>query len=141
MRGRKADKRGRSKGSLDPFVPLERYMLQSVAWRSLSATARATYVELAYGYTGTNNGRIQGSAQVIGDRLGMNKSTASRAIAELISNGFVEVVRASSFTQKLKAAAEYRLTAFKCDVTGTVPSRHFMRWVPDYSATKREASL
>ena len=71
--------------------------------------ARAAYAEIVYNYNGSNNGRIQMGAQTLGDRLGVNKSTASRAINQLIAHGFLEVTRPSAFTLKTKEVAEYRL--------------------------------
>jgi hypothetical protein len=51
-----------------------------------------------------------------------------QAITTLEQHGFIVTTRKSSFTLKHKLAAEYRLTAFKCNVTGAVPSKDFASW-------------
>lgn len=131
----KSNKTGRGINALADFVALERYLLKSAAWRSLKPVARSAYVEIAYSYDGSNNGRVQISARLLGDRLGMNKATASRAILELQSKGFIEIARKSAFSVKLKECSEYRLTAFRCDVTGALPTKTFMRWQPEIQNT------
>lgn len=98
----------------------------SKSWRCCSAL-----LELKYGYVGGNNGFIQMSAQTLADRLGMGKSTASRALAELEAKGFIETASKHLFSQKAKLAAEYRLTDVKCDRTGAPPSKAFMKWQPE----------
>lgn len=131
MSRRKSNRTGRSKGSLTPFVALERYILNSAAWRSLKPMARAAYVEIASAFDGRNNGKIALSARQLGEALGVDKATASRAISELQAHGFIETARRSSFTCKVKLSAEYRLTAYRCDVTDALPTKAFMRWQPE----------
>ena len=82
MRG-KANKKGRSKGSLSDFVPIERYIMRSLAWRSLTTVARAVYPEVGFHYTGENNGRIVISVRGIAASLGISKDTAARALQML----------------------------------------------------------
>ena len=110
-------------------------MLRSVAWRSLTPVARASYFEIAFCYNGGNNGRIQMSAITLASRLDMGKSSAARALNELQAKGFIEIAKHSSFTLKLKMATEYRLAAFCCDVTNALPSKAFMRWKPEIQNT------
>lgn len=132
---RRADKKGRSKGSLGSFVAVERYLLNSNSWLDLKPLARACYIELASAFTGSNNGKIAFSSRIMAKRLGVGKATASRAIAELEVHGFVETAQPSSFQNKIRLAAEYRLTAFKCDKTGELASKNFMRWMPQIQKT------
>lgn len=120
---------------MSSFAAVERYIMQTPAWRSLTPVERAAYLEYCYCYDGRNNGAIQMSARVMGDRLGMDKATASRAIRELILHGLIETARHSSFTLKLKLAAEYRLTAYTCDATGAMPSKAFLKWKPENQNT------
>ncbi len=134
-RARKADKRGRSGGTLGSFVAIERYLMHSKAWLDLKPMARACYLELASAYSGSNNGRIVYSARMMAERLGTGKATASRAILELEAHGFVETAQASSFQNKIRMAAEYRLAAFMCDKTGALASKGFMRWEPNIQNT------
>lgn len=128
---RRADRKGRSQGGLGPFVALERYLLDSAAWRFLTPVARAAYVEIAMLYRGDNNGRLVMSCRMLADGLGVSKDTASRALKRLIEVGLIEPVKKGAFSLKARHAAEYRLTAFRCDVTGAPPSKAFMRWRPE----------
>ena len=134
-KGQRTNKKGRGGAALADFVALERYMLKGVAWRSLKPVARSAYVEIAFGYDGANNGRVQMAARTLADRLGMDKATAARAINELETKGFIEIAKRSSFDFKLKQCQEYRLTAFRCDVTGELPTKTFMRWTPEIQNT------
>ena len=109
--------------------------MRSVAWRSLKPLARAAYLEICFGYDGENNGRIQMGARTLGERLGIDKATASRAIKELVEKGFLETAKKSAFSIKLKQVSEYRLSAFRCDITGALPSKNFMRWTPEMQNT------
>ena len=129
--------KGRSKRSLSPFVGLERYMLDSAAWCSLNAVERATYLEIARLYNGSNNGRLAMSGRRLACLLHVNKSTGTRALCTLVQRGFLEVVTPSAFSLKTKRATEYRLTAHRCDVTGVLPSKAFTKWQPDKNKTRR----
>ena len=135
MSRRKTNKTGRGSNALSDFIALERYLMRSLAWRSLKPIERAAYVEVCYCFDGSNNGRIQMAARSLGDRLGVNKATAARALQELIAKGFIEVTKQSAFSVKSKTCSEYRLTAFSCTVTGGLPSKNFMRWQPEIQNT------
>ena len=127
---RKHNSTGRSKRQLSPFVALERYMLNSMAWRSLTLAARSAYIELSNLYDGGNNGTIALSARTLAERLPISRVTATRALAELADRGFIEAVRHGGFNIKsgVRRSTEWRLTAHRCDVTGDKPARTFMRW-------------
>jgi hypothetical protein len=127
---RKQDKKGRSKGSLGSFIAVERYIMQSIAFRSLTPNARAAYLEVCFGFDGSNNGQILLSSQMLADRINRNKSTAARALQELEQLGFVECRSRGGFSCKLPHASEWRLTAHKCDLTGELASKNFMQWKP-----------
>jgi hypothetical protein len=134
-RKRKINKTGRNSPKLSDFIALERYILRSLAWRSLSVIARALYIEIAFCHDGSNNDRIQMSVQNLANRLGMGKSSAARALNELQEKGFIEVSKQSSFSLKLKLATEYRLAAFGCNVTNALPTKAFTRWQPENQNT------
>ena len=129
-RKRKVNKTGRGSSALSSFIALERYLLNSAAWRDLSVTARGAYIELAAGFDGRNNGRIVLGSKTLGERMGCDKTTAARALQELVDHGFVECVKKGGFVCKVRHASEWRLAAFKCDVTGDLPSKLFIRWQP-----------
>ncbi len=121
---------GRSRRKLSPFVALERYMLKSPAWQSLSPVARSAFIELGMVYDGGNNGRIAMSARTLAERLPISRATATRALAELTEKGFLDPVRLGGFNIKsgAKRATEWRMTCHRCDVSGDKPARTFMRW-------------
>lgn len=127
---RKHNSTGRSRRQSSPFVPLERYMLRSPAWKSLSPPARCAFIELGNLYDGSNNGKVALSARTLASLLSVSRATATRALAELSSRGFIEAVREGGFNIKtgVRRSTEWRLTTYRCDVTGDRPSKTFMRW-------------
>lgn len=126
----RSNKTGRSKGTLSPFLALERYIKASPAWQSLSLAARCAYLEFLDIYDGRNNGRLGMSANSLAHRLPIGRATAHRAILELEAKGFIEAVRRGAFNIKLglRRATEWRLTRYRCDLTNELPSKKFMRW-------------
>ncbi len=121
------DRKGRSKKE-GRFVALPHSLLNTPAWRSLSSAARSAYIAVAMLYNGSNNGYLAASARRIGDDMGVTKSTAARALRELVDKGFLEVTAGSAFNMKQRRACEYRLTLCGCDRTGALPSRAFQQW-------------
>jgi hypothetical protein len=109
---------------------LPHYLLGSAAWRSLSLAARAAFVEMLALYAPGLNGRLAMSARTLADRLSVSRATATRALQELTTKGFVEIVKPGGFNVKAGTAraAEWRLTLHKCDMTGASASQNFMRW-------------
>lgn len=128
------DRRGRSK-TTGPFVQLHHWMLQTPAWRALKASSRAVYLEVATRYNGTNNGTLALSARDAADRCNINKDTASQAFRELVAHGFIECVTPGGFSRKVRHATEWRLTQYRCDVTGALPAKTFVRWRPQVQNT------
>ena len=122
------NKTGRSRS--EPFLKLTWFMLESPAWRSLTPAERATYIELAKLYNGRNNGWLALSVRDAAERCRINKDTAAKALAALQTAGFIECVTPGGFTRKVRHATEWRLTGQRCDKTGTLPSKAFMRWTP-----------
>ena len=134
-RKRSVNKTGRGSNALSDFVALERYIMRSPAWRSLSPTVMAVYFELAYRFNGTNNGAILLSTKMLGEALHISKATASRCLKNLMRKGFIEQTKGAGFNCKVRHCSEWRLTAFRCDKTGALPSKTFMRWQPEIQNT------
>jgi hypothetical protein len=112
----KTNQTGRS-NKKDRYVALPHYMMNTVAWQRLSVTARAAWLEFVRVHNGANNGRIAMPSRTLGKRLGVSKTTAERAIKkELLTFGFLEMTKASTFTIK-RRAAEYLLTHIPDDRT------------------------
>jgi DNA-binding HxlR family transcriptional regulator len=121
------DATGRRKGEAR-HVRLYHWLLDCPAWQSLSPAARCAYLELKFIYNGGNNGRIGLSARRLGACIHVSKNTAARALRELQEKGFIERVTAGAFHRKVRHATEWRLTEEKCDVSGALPTKAFMRW-------------
>jgi len=88
-------------------------------------------------FNGVNNGRLAMSGRRLAELLHVSKATGTRALKVLVERGFLEVVTPSAFSCKTRRATEYRLTVHKCDVTGTLPFKAFMRWQPAKNKTRR----
>jgi hypothetical protein len=124
-----AAKRRRLNKRIDaPHVRLYRWMLDSEAYLSLSCPARAVLVEIVRCYDGLNNGRIGLSVRRAAERCNIARGTAGRAFVKLQERGFIELVTKGAFSLKSPHASEWRLTWWKCDVTGEPPSKQFMSW-------------
>ena len=110
------------------FIMIESYVKRSGAWRALTPVERATYLEVKWRYDGLNNGRIGLGCRELADEIGMGRDTASRALDGLVDKGFIKKAKPSAFNVKNRAATEWRLTEYRCDVTGDLPTKEFMRW-------------
>lgn len=134
----KADRTGRSKGE-GRYVSLRHWLLESAAWRDLSAGARAVYVMLSQRYAGpgSNNGQIPLSVREVVDELHVGKATAHGYFVELEEHGFIEVVIRGTFKRKDRRATEWRLTEHPCDLEGILPTKTFMKWTPERNSTVR----
>jgi hypothetical protein len=117
------------------FVALPKYMLQSLAWRTLKPVPRAAFVELVGLYNGVNNGWLAMSARTLATAINVSRPTAARALEELTARGFIEKTRAGAFSCKIRLASEWRLTMHRCDRTHDLPSKAFMRWRPEKQST------
>jgi hypothetical protein len=122
----------RRRGSRERYVALRHWMLQSAAWRSLPATARAIYVEIAQRYNGNNNGRISYSVREGAEALHISKDTANRALKILEERGFTVCTKRGAFSHKAsRDASEWRLTEHDADLPHPQhATKNFMRWQP-----------
>ncbi|WP_192384094.1 hypothetical protein [Mesorhizobium silamurunense] len=117
------------------FLLIEGYLIRSTAWQHATPNDRALYLELKWRYDGFNNGRIGLSIRDAADALGIGKNAVSMSFSNLQSKGFVAVVTKGAFSVKVKRATEWLLTEYKCDVTGELPRKDFMRWRPEEKIT------
>lgn len=127
-------RRGRSKpaGGAKHWVQVEHYLMDTPAWRALSANAKVIYFEVKRRYNGKNNGLISFSSREAGEALNASHQTGSRALNELQENGFLEVTEDSTFNRKVKLAREYRITEKRDDRPGleAPPTKEFLQWRP-----------
>jgi hypothetical protein len=61
------------------FIKIPYYIVRTFAWGCLSPADRATWLELAALYNGSNNGSIAASTRVLANRMNIGKSTVARA--------------------------------------------------------------
>lgn len=104
---RRHNRAGRSK---DRFAMVRHDMVKSPAYRRLSPTARAIWIEILCRYNGQNNGDIPLSCREVGQLVGVSKNTASKAFQELLDKGFVRIGQDSSFTLKTRLSRRWALT-------------------------------
>lgn len=110
------------------FIMLESYMINSPAWRDLSGDEVLTYLEMKWRYDGSNNGKIVMSCRDVGNLLKKSKNTGNKVLNGLDKHGFIKRTVPSAFNVKYRLANEWRLTEYRCDVSGNLPSRDFTRW-------------
>ena len=115
------NKTGRSKSG-PPFIQLFRVVKRSATYHGLSQYARCALIELLDRYTGKNNGMIGLGARELADELRCSKDTAARALRELDDAGLVTPIKLGIW--RGRQATEWRLTFYKCDVTGEIPKRN-----------------
>lgn len=117
----------KKRAKAERYVRLTHRMMQTKAWQSLDSSARAVYLELAMIYTGTNNGRIGLSVRQAAQAIQVSPATAARALSVLQERGFIVATAKGRFDRQ-RHATEWRLTEFKCDLTGQPASRDFEDW-------------
>lgn len=125
--GRRHDATGRSQGA--NYFGVDRWVMQTAAWRELRPAERAVYLELEYRHNGSNNGRVRLSCREAAKLCRMNKDTAGRALARLEALGFIRTRLQGAFSLKERHASEYELTRY---AIGSEPaSKAFSQWRPE----------
>jgi hypothetical protein len=124
----------KSKSREARHVRLYHWLMDSAAWKSLNATERAVYVDIAsiYAGLGSNNGRIHYSVREGAERLHISKDKVARALATLVERGFIVAEKRGAFNLKGRPhqATEWRLTEFPSDISSDFASKEFTRWKP-----------
>ena len=88
---RKVNATGRNE--TEQFVPIPYTMARHPAWRSLGGAAVKVWVELRSRFNGRNNGDLSLSLDEAARLLGIGKTTALRAFAELETKGFIKMTK------------------------------------------------
>ncbi len=130
-KGAKVNKQGRNEGG--QYAPLSYSMLNSAAWRSLSGPAVKVFLELHSRFHGGNNGKLHLSLNVAAELLGVSKSSASRAFAELEEKGFILMVKRGQWYGR--KATEWALTTKRMD--GRPATNDWRDWRPDKPLKKQ----
>jgi hypothetical protein len=115
---------GRS-NKLARYYAIHHWLVETAAWKSLSATERQVYIEMALLYNGSNNGRICFGARHGEKAIGIGKTTTANALKILQERGFISIVRRGHFAmlESHRAATEWRLTEFPCE--GELATKNF----------------
>ena len=100
-------KKGRGSGrfAMIPFA-----ILDSDAFRSLSADAVYVYLRILRRHNGSNNGYIPFGCREAAIECNMGKMTAQRAFKQLEEVGLIECIVPSSFNSRKKLAREWAFT-------------------------------
>lgn len=114
-----------------PFLQLFRHMLETEAWLTLKPAARVVYIAIAGRYKGesvANNGFLAASVRDLASECLIDKNTVTASINDLMQRGLIERTQEGSFGCKVRLAAEYRLTCYRCDRTGQKATNAFRQW-------------
>jgi hypothetical protein len=121
------NKKGRSNGPR--FVMLTFPMLESVAYRTLSNSARALLVDVLTLFNGNNNGELYLGVRDAARLLGLaDVGAAGRALEELRAHGFLAIVTPGHFAIKERHATVHRLTNEPWN--GRAPTNEWRDWRP-----------
>src|SRR5215472_2402627 len=125
----------RRTGKSERYIKLRYWLLDSTAWKSLPAAARALYVEIAKRYRGNNNGRIPYSVREAKGALHISADTARHMLGVLQDRGFIVCTKKGAFSLKVtKDASEWLLTEYDSDHPVAHATKEFMRWQPPEGA-------
>ena len=89
------------------FIRLSHALVQSQAWCQLSPNAVKLFIAVAARYNGSNNGALSFGVRE-GHAIGLSRSKAMRAFAELEKSGLLVRTKASKWRQ----AREWRVSMF-----------------------------
>jgi len=122
-----------------PYAAIEHRVIDSPAYADLSFSARAMLIQLCRQLTvPNNNGRLQAAHAYLED-FGFSDKTVTRAIAELVSHGFVFRTRSGGFHQ---GAAQFAVTWLPLTDNRTDLSCNGFKpfawrdWTPDQKKTR-----
>ncbi len=120
----KADCRADNRGG--QWVGIPKCLVDSAAYRALSAEARAILLEIASRMNGYNNGKIGISQRELVSSLGCHNRKVIAGIAQLVEHGFLVVNVEGKW--KERQAREYRLTFVS--TKGAPATNDYLGWTP-----------
>ena len=127
--------RGRSSGKRQ-FVMLYRNVKRSAAYHGLSIYGRAALIELIDRYMGCNNGMIGAGRARLAYELRCSIDAAGRALRELDDAKLAQPVTVGVW--RGRRASEWRLTFYRCDKTGELPTTQWEQRKPPSLSTPAE---
>jgi hypothetical protein len=145
-------RRSKDKGRLAPFVPIDKEMMDSPAWRATSHGACRLYMSLKrrWSFKQKNNGRIFISQRDAEEETGGCRDSLSRWCRELQHYGFIVLTNAGGLGVDGKGKApHWRLTELEAPGgrngdTLMLPTKDYLKWNgtkfrDDRGAVKRTA--
>jgi hypothetical protein len=123
---------------------LHHRLLKSAAWHQLTPLERCAYIEIAQIYDSKNNGQLAMSARLLASLIPCSLNSAYQSLRALEDAGFIDTVKRGKYAKKdeERLASEYRLTEFRCNDTGELPSRRYnpqLCWDRSKPKPKRKA--
>ena len=127
----------KDKGRLPPFVPLDKEMMDSSAWRAMSYGARCLYIHLKrrWSFKQRNNGRIFLSQRDAQEEMGCrHRDSISRWFRELQYYGFTVMTEPGCLGLEGKGKApHWRLTEAEWPGgrngnTWMLPTKDYLKW-------------
>jgi len=88
----------RKKKSGPQFVQLFYYMIDSEGYQDLSCHASRAYTQIARKYNGYNNGDLSYTYKEASKI--MHRNTYAKALNELVSHGFIDIVRSGGLNKE-----------------------------------------
>lgn len=110
------------------FLMLFRNVKRSAAYHGLSVYGRAALIELVDRYTGCNNGMIGLGVRELAYELGCSQDAAGRALRDLDDAKLAHPVMVGVW--RGRRASEWRLTFYRCDKTGELPTTQWEQRMP-----------
>ena len=126
----------RFKGGGRRFIQLYTNVKRSEAYHSLGVYARSALFELLDRYTGINNGMIGLGCRELSDALNCSRDRAAKALIELDDAGLAHPLTYGLW--RGKKASEWRLTFYRCDKTGELPT---LNWVSRSQSARKDAKV
>lgn len=127
------DKRNEQRG--EKFTAMRLPIMQTPAWRDLSATAQALYVWIRLEWKGprfSNNGDLNLSVRQASERMGCTKDTAMRGFHDLQAKGFIVQTRGACLGVHGKGKAPtYELTEIPPKGCNGPGKQLFNSWTKD----------
>ena len=130
-------RKDKDKGRLPPFVPIDKEMLRSSAWRTMSYGARCLYVHLKWrwSFKQQNNGRIFLSQRDAQEEMGCkHRDSISRWFRELQHYGFIVMTEPGCLGVDGKGKAprvrltEAGWTGGRNGNTWMLPTKDYLKW-------------
>jgi len=98
-----------------PFAGIPNRVLEHKDYHSLNANSVRLLLWFAYQYKGHNNGKLCAVHSQLHDKGFKSKSTLSKALAELLQKGFIELSKGSGMNKNGRSPNYYALTFEKVD--------------------------